>query len=108
MKKLFAAAFLVLLVLFVAVVGIAFAQESATKGFNLVVFVTAAIAWVKTNWLQIAGVYAALVTAASYIVRFTPTIKDDNALLAIIKFMSRWIALNRTVDDAAVRAGPAK
>lgn len=61
------------------------------------------INWLQTNWVNIATVISYLIAIASIIVKFTPTLKDDNVLLAIIKFLSKYIALNRTVDDAAIR-----
>ena len=63
----------------------------------------AIVAWIQANWVKIAEYYAIFVTVCSAIVKFTPTLKDDNILLGIIKFMSKWFALNRTVDDDAVR-----
>lgn len=66
--------------------------------------ILAIVEWFKTNWVTIVDVVAKIIAVASIIVKFTPTLKDDNALLAIIKFLSKYIALNRTTDDAAVRA----
>ena len=33
---------------------------------------------------------------ASVIVRFTPTLKDDDALKGFVKFLGKYIALNRS------------
>lgn len=38
---------------------------------------------------------AYLVLAASLIVKWTPTLKDDNWLLPVVKFVGRWVALNK-------------
>jgi len=54
----------------------------------------AMVAWFQTNWLQIAQAIAAIIGAASIIVKLTPTLRDDNILLGIIKFLSKYIALN--------------
>ena len=35
---------------------------------------------------------------ASIIVKVTPTLKDDNILKGIIKFLGKYIALNRTQE----------
>jgi len=63
----------------------------------------AIVTWVQANWVKVAEYYALFVTVSSIIVKLTPTLKDDNILLGIIKFASKYFALNRTVDDAAVR-----
>ena len=65
--------------------------------------ILAIVAWVKANWVTIVSVYTALVTIASFIVKLTPTLNDDNALLAIVKFLGKYIALNRSTPDEAIR-----
>ena len=60
--------------------------------------------WFIAHWADILAVYTGLVTVASIIVKWTPTLNDDNALLSVIKFIARFIALDRTVDDEEVRA----
>lgn len=52
------------------------------------------IGWVKANWLEISAAYTALVTFGSIVVRLTPTLKDDNVFLGVVKFISKYIALN--------------
>jgi len=54
----------------------------------------AIVKWVQANWLQIAQAIAAIIGAASIIVKMTPTLKDDTILLKIIKFLGKYIALN--------------
>lgn len=61
------------------------------------------INWFQTNWQDLIAIYTGLVTVASIIVKLTPTLQDDTWLLAVIKFMSRYIALNRTKDDEGAR-----
>ena len=51
--------------------------------------------WFAANWGNIINIYLAAVGLASLIVKLTPTLKDDNILKGIIKFMGKVIALNR-------------
>ncbi len=51
--------------------------------------------WVAVNWDNIIGIYLAAVGLASVVVKLTPTLKDDNILKGIIRFMGKVIALNR-------------
>ena len=63
----------------------------------------AIVAWFQTNWINITAVIGGLVTVASIIVKMTPTLADDNALLGIIKFISKYIALNTPTPSAIDR-----
>lgn len=58
------------------------------------------IDWFKNNWAQIIQVVTSVIGVASIIVKFTPTLKDDNILLGVIKFLGKYIALNKSVSDA--------
>lgn len=51
------------------------------------------------NWTSIAQAIAAIIGAASVIVKLTPTLKDDNILLPIVKFVGKFIALNKSVNE---------
>ena len=53
------------------------------------------VAWIKANGIEIANVVAYLVAIASIIVKLTPTVKDDNYLKPIIKFIGKYIALDK-------------
>lgn len=56
---------------------------------------TEIINWVQLHWLDtIVPGYLALVGLASWIVKLTPTLKDDNVLLEIIKFVAKYLAVN--------------
>jgi hypothetical protein len=66
--------------------------------------IMAIVTWFQLHWVDIINVLTGLIAVASIIVKLTPTIKDDNFLLAVIKFLSKYIALNRTTNDAAVRS----
>jgi len=52
------------------------------------------VKWFQANWLQIAQGIAAIIGAASIIVKLTPTLKDNTILLKIVKFLGKYIALN--------------
>lgn len=54
------------------------------------------VSFIQNNWLEIVSAYTALVTIASIIVKFTPTLKDDNALKTVVSFIGKYIALNST------------
>ena len=58
------------------------------------------VTWIQAHWGDIAGVIAYIIAIASIIVKITPTLKDDSALLGVIKFLGKYIALNKTVTDA--------
>jgi ABC-type Zn uptake system ZnuABC Zn-binding protein ZnuA len=51
--------------------------------------------WIKDNWVDIANVIAYVIAIASIIVKLTPNTKDDAVLAKIIKFISKYIALNK-------------
>jgi hypothetical protein len=40
-------------------------------------------------------IYTGLVTLASWIVKLTPTLADDNFLKGAVKFVGKFIAVNR-------------
>ena len=51
--------------------------------------------WLVANWRDVIEMIAAIIGAASVIVRITPTLKDDNILLPIVKFIGKFIALDK-------------
>ena len=51
----------------------------------------------------IINVIAYAVTIASIIVKLTPTLKDDNFLLPIIKFLGKYIALDKYGVNSVTR-----
>ena len=57
------------------------------------------INWVQTNWIALLGIYGALVTIASYVVRLTPTLADDVWLKKVLKFIGKWIAVNNSISQ---------
>lgn len=52
---------------------------------------------------DVAKVICYIVAAASVIIKLTPTLKDDNFLLPIVKFLSKWVAWNRKTKDDVLR-----
>ena len=53
------------------------------------------VSWFTAHWKDIAEAIVAVIGTASLIVKITPTLKDDNALLGVIKFVGKWIALDK-------------
>lgn len=51
--------------------------------------------WIIDNWKTLADILAYACLLASIIVKITPTLKDDNAILPIIKFIGKYIALDK-------------
>jgi len=58
--------------------------------------------WIVKHWVEISAIITGAMALASAIVKITPTLRDDNIVLPIIKILSK-IALNRNVDDKALR-----
>ena len=56
--------------------------------------VTSVINYIRTNWLQIVSIYTSVVGLASIIVKLTPSLKDDDVLKGIVRFLGKYIALN--------------
>lgn len=57
------------------------------------------VKWVIANKEEIFLLISSIIGTASIIVKLTPTLKDDNILLPIVKFVGKYIALNKTVID---------
>ncbi len=56
--------------------------------------------WELKNYADdLARILAYLVAAASVIIRITPTLKDDNVLLPIVKFLGKYVSLSRKTKD---------
>lgn len=54
--------------------------------------------WLLANWKTILEVIVQVIGIASIIVKLTPTLKDDNIWLPIVKFIGKYIALNKSVS----------
>lgn len=50
--------------------------------------------WITTHWQEILAWIGGVVTAASIIVKLTPTQKDDNVLAKIIKVLAALSLFN--------------
>lgn len=50
--------------------------------------------WVIANKTDVLQAIANVIAVASIIVKLTPTLKDDNILLPIVKFIGKYLALN--------------
>ena len=51
--------------------------------------------WITNNWKMVADILAYACLFASAIVKLTPTLKDDNFILQIIKVIGKYIALDK-------------
>ena len=58
--------------------------------------IVAIVTWFQTNWGDLIKAYVAVVGVASIIVKLTPTLKDDNALKGVMRFLGKYIALNKS------------
>ena len=61
--------------------------------------ILAIVEFVKLHWMDICTVITSVIGIASIIVKLTPTLKDDTVLLAIIKFLGKYIALNTKTPE---------
>jgi hypothetical protein len=51
--------------------------------------------WILNNKVEVLQIVTSVIGVASIIVKLTPTLKDDNILLPVVKFLGKYIALNR-------------
>ena len=51
--------------------------------------------WIVAHIDDLIAIYLGLIGVASIIVKLTPQLKDDHILKGIIRFMGKFIALNR-------------
>ena len=54
------------------------------------------ISYVQNHWLEIVSVYTSIVGLASIVVKLTPNLRDDDVLKGVIRFVGKYIALNRS------------
>ena len=52
------------------------------------------IPYLQAHWADIVQVYLQVIGLASIVVKLTPTLKDDDVLKGIVKFMGKYVALN--------------
>lgn len=53
------------------------------------------VPWLTEHWADIVQVYLQIIGIASIIVKLTPSLKDDDVLKGIIRFLGKYVALNR-------------
>jgi len=58
--------------------------------------ISGAVAWFTTNWDEIIKIILQVIGLASVIVKLTPTLKDDDVLKNVVRFLGKYIALNRS------------
>jgi len=60
--------------------------------------------WELRNFAdEIGAIVAYVIAIASIIVKLTPTLKDNNFLLPIVKFLGKYVALSRKTKDDIIR-----
>ena len=57
------------------------------------------IEWITLYWDNLLQIYLAIVGIASIVVKLTPTLKDDHTFKAVVRFLGKYIALNRGSGD---------
>lgn len=61
------------------------------------------IGYLQGHWADIAQIYLQAVGLASIVVRLTPTLKDDDALKGVIRFVGKYVALNTNKGSGTPR-----
>ena len=59
--------------------------------------------WFQANWQDIIFALSLIVSGVSLIVRATPTLADDSVWLPVVKFLSKYLAINDTRDHSQER-----
>jgi len=54
-----------------------------------------AVIWIQANWEAVFAAIGLVVTAASAIVKLTPSTKDDEILVKIVKFFELFSIFNK-------------
>jgi hypothetical protein len=58
-------------------------------------FIGEIIAWFQANYVNLVSLITSIIGVASIIVKLTPTLKDDDFLKKVIKFIGKYIALDK-------------
>ncbi len=53
------------------------------------------ISWVTANYGELVKLVLQVIGVASIIVKLTPTLKDDDVLKNLLRFLGKYVALNR-------------
>lgn len=63
-----------------------------------------AVGWILAHAKEISEIVAYIIAISSIIIKwFIPTLKPGNPLIPYVKFVSIWLAQNRTVKDDEIR-----
>lgn len=57
-------------------------------------WITNIVSYVTAHWANITEIILQIIGSASIIVKITPTLKDDDVLKGIVRFLGKYIALN--------------
>jgi len=57
--------------------------------------ITGIIVWFQTHYVDLISIVTSIIGIASIIVKLTPTLKDDDFLKGVIKFIGKYIALDK-------------
>lgn len=63
--------------------------------------ISSIISYIQLHWQEGIELYLKVVGLASIIVKLTPTLKDDDVLKGIIRFVGKYVALNKKVTPNA-------
>jgi len=58
------------------------------------------------NWEAFVKIILQVIGLASIVVKLTPTLKDDDVLKNVVRFLGKYIALNRSSSDSTTTANP--
>ena len=53
------------------------------------------IGWITSNWDDVIKIILQVIGLASVIVKLTPNLKDDDVLKNVMRFLGKYIALNK-------------
>lgn len=56
------------------------------------------IEWIKNNYKDVATLLCAVIAAASFVVKFTPSVKDNGFLKKVINFLDK-ISIFQTAEN---------
>lgn len=59
-----------------------------------------AVKWVQENWVNISEAIATIIGAASILIKLFPVLDKNNWFLPVVKFIGKYIALNKTVTES--------
>ena len=60
----------------------------------MVDWIQSVVGYVTSNWASLTALILQIIGAASVIVKLTPTLKDDDVLKGVMRFLGKYVALN--------------